>query len=333
MKPMRRTVLVFCLGAAVGCSLSLGLNGDANRPCLNGKCLDTYVCFKEVCVPASGTKCTMSDDCPSAVCLDGGCGLPPCSDLIRNNRETDLDCGGFYCGKCALGLHCRVGTDCLTKVCGIPPGPDGGTDAGAGLDAGVCLLPSCTDSELNGTESDIDCGGDAGCARCLNGLGCFAGTDCASGSCVGVCQPASCADKVLNAPESDVDCGGPCQKCADGKICFVGTDCASQVCTTGTCTVPTCQDLKKNGRESDVDCGGSCQGCADTKVCAANTDCANAVCQNATCRPAHCANGTRDVDETDKDCGGPCQKCGLGKRCSGDADCASNNCFSGYCLP
>ncbi len=341
----RSALIAFCLAAIAGCSLSLGLNGDSNRPCLNGKCLDKFVCFKDVCVPGSGAECTTSNDCPSGTCVDGGCQLPPCADMKKNYRETDVDCGGGFCGTCKDGKRCGFGSDCGSKVCGAPSdgGVDGGSsDAGsadAGADGGAitfCLAPTCGDSELNGRETDVDCGGDGGCPRCADGKACAVGPDCLTGSCSGICQPGACIDLVKNGVETDVDCGGPCKKCIDGKGCLLGKDCVSGVCTAGIlkCAVSTCADTVKNGAESDTDCGGgSCGGCADTRVCAAGTDCANGVCQNATCRPAHCNNGTKDVDESDKDCGGPCQKCGLAKSCGKDGDCDSNNCFSGYCIP
>ena len=344
---MRRPLVAFVLAVIAGCSLSLGLNGDANRPCLDGKCLDKFVCFRDVCVPGSGGTCKVATDCPSGTCVDGGCQLPPCSDLTRNHRETDVDCGGGFCGTCKNGLRCNLGTDCGSRVCGFPQstadggdagaGPDGGSDAGTDGGGRTCQAPNCGDGELNGNETDVDCGGDAGCPRCVDGMLCTVGTDCITGSCEGICQPGACIDMVKNAAETDVDCGGPCKKCDDGKGCLLGKDCVSGVCSVAgvnKCAVPTCADGVKNGPETDTDCGGGgCGGCADTRVCKVGTDCGNGVCQNATCRPAHCNNGSRDVDESDKDCGGSCKKCDLAKTCKGDGDCSSNNCQFGYCIP
>ncbi|MBX3247937.1 MAG: hypothetical protein KF901_12225 [Myxococcales bacterium] len=61
---------------------------------------------------------------------------------------------------------------------------DGGPDAGhdGGPDAG-----RCDDGVLNGTESDVDCGGL--CPPCASGRACREGADCASGGCVaGICR-------------------------------------------------------------------------------------------------------------------------------------------------
>lgn len=326
---MRRSLFAFLFAAIAGCSLSLGLNGEANRPCQNGTCLTGFVCFKDVCVPKSGSECKSSGDCPNGFCVDGGCQLPPCGDSMKNYRETDIDCGGGFCLKCDDTKLCKVDTDCKSKICGIS---DGGTDGG------TCSAPACNDQALNGKETDVDCGGDAGCAKCVDGFACLVGPDCITGSCEGVCQPGACIDGLMNGMETDLDCGGPCKKCADGKSCLQGKDCASLVCTLGIlkCAVPTCSDGQKNGAETSADCGGgSCQKCGDTKVCNVGTDCVNGVCQNNTCRPAHCGNGNEDSDESDDDCGGTCKKCGLADDCNRDSDCDSNNCLFGntYCGP
>ncbi len=326
---MKRSLFAFLFAAIAGCSLSLGLNGDANRPCQNNACLDGYVCLNQVCVLKAGGECKVKSDCPSGLCVDGGCALPACADATKNYRETDVDCGGGFCGKCNDSKGCSVPADCKSQVC----------DRDGGIDAGVCATASCLDQIVNGTETDIDCGGDGGCPKCVDGKGCFVPTDCTSSSCVGVCQPGECTDKSMNNGETDVDCGGSCKKCEDGKGCLAGKDCVSLVCTMGVnkCAVPACNDSQKNATETDVDCGGSssCQKCADGKRCNGGGDCSNGVCQNATCRPAHCGNNTEDVDESDKDCGGACKKCGIGDDCNRDSDCGSNNCLFGntYCGP
>ncbi|MDP1827640.1 MAG: thrombospondin type 3 repeat-containing protein [Archangium sp.] len=38
---------------------------------------------------------------------------PSCFDLVRNGRETDVDCGGTTCAPCAVGLRCKVNSDCV----------------------------------------------------------------------------------------------------------------------------------------------------------------------------------------------------------------------------
>lgn len=91
------------------------------------------------------------------------------------------------------------------------------------------------DGEKNGSETDVDCGGDdAGTARCEDGKACLAGTDCASKVCGdGQCQVPRGDDGQQNGSESDVDCGGPSPgvpRCDAGRACQQHLDCASDAC-------------------------------------------------------------------------------------------------------
>ena len=51
---------------------------------------------------------------------------PTCTDALHNGDETDVDCGGASCPKCADNKQCKVAGDCINGVChgGIcqPPG-------------------------------------------------------------------------------------------------------------------------------------------------------------------------------------------------------------------
>jgi hypothetical protein len=77
----------------------------------------------------------------------------------------------------------------------------------------VCKAPTATDLIANGTETDVDCGGNSG-AVCAVGRNCLNGEDCTS---------ATCTD-------------GICGKLADGATCGVSYDCQSDYCLAGTAT-------------------------------------------------------------------------------------------------
>lgn len=47
----------------------------------------------------------------------GGMGQPTCSDGIKNQNETDVDCGGGTCNGCASGKMCAIDGDCLSMTC------------------------------------------------------------------------------------------------------------------------------------------------------------------------------------------------------------------------
>jgi len=116
------------------------------------------------------------DTAGASVGASGGGGSPiaaSCVDGIRNQGETDVDCGGPACEACAPGEQCEVDADCSSGVC---------TSA-------TCQAPYCTDGVLNGDETDVDCGG-ADCSPCPALMNCRVGADCTSGSCTdGVCDP------------------------------------------------------------------------------------------------------------------------------------------------
>jgi len=43
--------------------------------------------------------------------------LPQCDDQLRNQDETDIDCGGENCAPCQLGQHCLIDRDCFSSNC------------------------------------------------------------------------------------------------------------------------------------------------------------------------------------------------------------------------
>ena len=116
--------------------------------------------------------------------------------------------------------------------------------------------PTCTDKSRNGTETDIDCGGNT-CPKCADGKDCLKAADCTSAVCTSkVCQAPTCTDKVQNGSETDVDCGGgACGKCSHGATCKLPGDCASGACTSGTCD--SCGDGLINGTDQ---CDGTAFG-------------------------------------------------------------------------
>ena len=231
---------LLALGAAVAsCNLVLGLDDFKN--------------------------CPQDPGCPAP---DGGTG-PTCTDGDKNGQETDVDCGGSSCARCADDKACDVGSDCAGGTCS----------------SGTCHTPTCTDGEKNALETDIDCGGPA-CGKCADDKGCSNGSDCTSKVCAGgTCLAPACGDMVQNGDETDVDCGGAtCSKCDVGEGCAADGDCKGGTCGVDGKCAATCTDGVKDGDETDVDCGGAtCAGCAVTKGCATGPDCETGVCEGSVC--------------------------------------------------
>ncbi|HSO36744.1 MAG TPA: SUMF1/EgtB/PvdO family nonheme iron enzyme [Labilithrix sp.] len=97
---------------------------------------------------------------------EGGDATPAsCRNTMKDNSETDVDCGGAVCIKCKLGKACKAKEDC---------------DEGAECENKICAL--CHDGKTNGDETDVDCGGRA-CGPCTVGKRCKDAPDCGSGAC------------------------------------------------------------------------------------------------------------------------------------------------------
>ena len=84
-----------------------------------------------------------------------------CTDNIKNQGESDIDCGGSICTtRCSVTQTCNQNSDCTTNYCS----------------GGVCAnqppATSCTDGIKNQDETDIDCGGSTCTARCTYGQDC-----------------------------------------------------------------------------------------------------------------------------------------------------------------
>jgi hypothetical protein len=171
-------------------------------------------------------------------------------------------------------------------ACG-PPTPRRGDssqaqpDPGLARDAGAAA-PRCDDNLFNGSETDLDCGGE--CQKCAVDQGCVSGHDCLSRACSAArCVEPSCDDGVQNGDEDGLDCGGSCdQICVRG--CLDASDCASAVCIDGTCREPSCSDGVHNGDERAIDCGASCDApCPAGTACSGRTDCISGICTRRVC--------------------------------------------------
>jgi plastocyanin len=231
------------------------------------------------------------------------------------------------------------GDECTDDVCVLgtprhPPSAAGKVCSAGVCDGnGTCTSADCLDGELDGTETDVDCGGGA-CPPCPGGLICEDAADCQSAVCMDMlCQYPTCIDGVQNGDETDLDCGGGCPGCPDGDGCAVAEDCANGVCMAGVCQAPTCTDMLQNGAETDVDCGGTdCGGCADGEACLVPGDCTSNVCTLEICVPQGCNDSSQNGSETDVDCGGPdCAPCADGDGCMLGSDCQSGLCQGMTC--
>jgi len=354
----------------VDCGGACAHRCQAGQTCANGADCASNLCQNAICASScvngvqdageTGVDCGGScPACPPPACNPGSCPgnqvwncatnhcelpLPgTCVDGQKNNRETDVDCGGGYCSACTENKACSVHADCR---------------AGLSCVGGTCqYAASCHDGVRSGSwsagESDIDCGGP--CAPCVEGKMCRAASDCVRGeSCLGgECYALSfCTDQEQMAPETDFNCGGgACPACDDRDACVIPEDCKTgSTCVEGTCrpivTPATCNDGVKTGPystgETSVDCGGPCRPCTtEGAACLTKGDCdenLGLACLGGECWAALaslCSNNRADAYETSVDCGGDfCGPCALDRDCIENSDCQSNLvCISSNCNP
>jgi hypothetical protein len=68
---------------------------------------------------ATAKSCLVGGDCASGVCdaATKKCVAPACNDAVKNDTETDVDCGGTCATKCAVAKSCAVTADCDKSLC------------------------------------------------------------------------------------------------------------------------------------------------------------------------------------------------------------------------
>jgi hypothetical protein len=75
------------------------------------------------------------------------CTAPSCTDGVKDQDETDVDCGGSHCSACGGGKMCLMTSDCAwpipctNNVCCHPQGDlcSAGVNCCSGTCVGVCL--------------------------------------------------------------------------------------------------------------------------------------------------------------------------------------------------
>ena len=110
-----------------------------------------------------------------------------CKNGKLDANETDIDCGGPKCNRCADGKRCVGKEDCLGGFCD-PANKQ-------------CSSPTCTDGVKNGDETDVDCGGTA-CVRCAVGRRCTVDVDCKTGTCNAVDSACACPARMVTVPKA-----------------------------------------------------------------------------------------------------------------------------------
>lgn len=126
---------VDCGGPCLPCDINqpCKINTDCEgQYCLDGLCADHCTsgipeadetdkdCGGATCEPCDDKlKCNDEADCKSKICTNGHCVVPTCSDGVKNQGESEVDCGApcAPAKACGLGVHCNSEADCQSWIC------------------------------------------------------------------------------------------------------------------------------------------------------------------------------------------------------------------------
>jgi len=230
---------------------------------------------------------------PPAMVGAGGEGAPPSTiphcqngELDSDSGESDFDCGRG-CGPCGAGRHCTDVADC---------------EAGLLCHEGACLGPGCMNDALDGSETDVDCGGGS-CVPCITGKSCVVGRDCDSGVCgEAQCLAPACDDGVENGKETSLDCGGGCAPCPVDEPCRVGDDCVSGECNDRTCGTECADGLANCDKQNLTGCEVNVR--TDRSNCGACGNACDLPHATAECSAGECRIATDGCELGYQDCNG-----------------------------
>lgn len=220
------------------------------KSCVNCGLGNPQLCTQQVCLSCGNCTFTATNQSTTGI-IYGNCTpkavvnvSTACKNQIKDNDETDIDCGGVYCEGCAIGKLCKLNSDCSSGACSASTGK---CVANTVENATQTLHEKCSNGKQDSDEADKDCGG------VCNTLGkkcdlyqfCYSGDDCAQGECIkGTCTPKACQGTGTN-------CGGDCvAKCMNGESCLTDSDCMSNYCSLGKCQKKpqeTPEDEKEGG--------------------------------------------------------------------------------------
>ncbi len=254
--------------AGVDCAGEGAMCDDSIEPsiCLTepGTCQDNQVNQDESDIDCGGVRCTtcaVGDTCRGAAdCSTGNCDLgvtdlcvpedqETCTDGIANQAETDVDCGGLVCPKCAEDAQCAIDGDCESGTCNA----DGTCAAGGG---------PCNNGEVQCVGNTVQsCEQRAWVETAI----------CAQG-----CAMGACADEVQCAPLDNRCFKNSVQVCNAQGTAWQHQDICDDECNLGLCTgacEPTA--LRCNADIQEV-CGADGQTWGQQEAC--TLGCSHRVC-------------------------------------------------------
>ncbi|MBR4984543.1 MAG: hypothetical protein IKY83_02230 [Proteobacteria bacterium] len=312
--------------------------------CASGYC-NEGTCDKKTCAKdsdcGSGLKCNVELE---------ECYMPEtCSDGIKNQDETDVDCGGS-CSACAFGQHCTVNKDCDTNQCngtctGTKPDP---ADLSKLSINEVMGSPKTSDffaiqtgtnqtefveiinldsraASLDGIQLKLQKEGSADADKVIDLVGVIPAN--------GVFVVSEAAIPMANDGANMVASLGMTNKAAYTLWLEKDGAKASEV----TRAALSSGNGKSQNRNPDKDTANGTLDWHDNvsseKLLNSPGYCANGGKFSENCKVEDtCNNGVKDGNESDVDCGGTkCGKCDKGKSCNTNNDCLNGMCEGSTC--
>ncbi len=314
-----------------------------------GNCLDNSDCKSGLC---SEGKCAVKTCAKDADCDPGyECNAdtqqcvaqPTCSDGIKNQDETDVDCGGATCGACAAGKTCAVNRDCVNLDCVSGACSDKVFDKATINDVFINEVMGSPKSQtkfelqaetdqcefveiVNKTDKQLD----------LSGLSLVGYRDDAEPASINVSLSANIPAKgVFVVGENDIPMpsDGVFARATLGianaaLYTFAISDGENESArvTRAALGTPNGKSQNRNPDNSDADPTLVLHDKAGTSFKNSPGYCANGGLFSNDCI-TECENNQLDDGETDIDCGGDaCPACAIGKNCAADGDCDSQYC-------
>ncbi|MFO0617547.1 MAG: proprotein convertase P-domain-containing protein [Polyangiaceae bacterium] len=233
--PMNECLLPSCLLGACGTTPVDDLTPTSAPTQIAGDCK------LQVCDGMGGTK-PINDDDP----LDDGkaCTIDTCTNGVNTPQpemagKTCADDGGKVCGsgtKAGLCVECLQDSDCT-----------GGLVCDEASDNFKCVSPTCFDLTLDGSETDVDCGG-ASCSACANGKTCGVASDCTSAFCnAGTCAACTTDGNCLASEFCNTATGVCTPDKVGGATCSGASQCQSASCVDSVCRCVTPRTLGLRG--------------------------------------------------------------------------------------
>lgn len=276
-----------------------------------------------------------------------------CSDKIRNQDETEIDCGGICGAKCKVGQVCGSSADCMSAVC--EDGLCAGTDP-VKADLNALVINEIYDSNSSSPNFPLNRNNTA-CefveiANVSDSNISLEGLKLVVKKTLEVANPTkielngaldakkillvhSCKDNVLDYPQNDVRTINRKSTFLSGKNTYNLYIEDESGNTTYAVDFDNTEVDSTSSMNHAIDFEPTSEMVKTTSISGAAAFATPGYCTNGGLLSLNCQNYCSDTilngNESAVDCGGNCSPCELGKNCLVKSDCESGVCRGNVC--